>query len=214
MRPQEMSGPEANNPDGEQSMVERIAHFSESIRCVAIITTGGAVMHAHGDPAEIAAISAALPRFHARCAKELDFIEKSAIGSETVSWNGKSALIGPIPGFPLVIALTVSGEQSRSDAAFLFDLALAACSAIAQRTGALAGCPVEPNREPIHYRTSWFGAPRLIAKGNFVGKKAGKSFHLCSCTSMHKAVDGSLEWFEKRTDAIRAGLLPCKLCNP
>jgi hypothetical protein len=200
--------------DDERRIVECAAQFSESIDCVALTDKNGAVVCSHGDKTNVATAAAALLALHKRCIQGLGSVESVSVRSVLLSCKGKSALVGRVPGAPLTLALCAAGAHPQPGIALPFELALNAFSVILKEKGMLGDYQVEREFEPLRSRASWFGPARLVERGNYVGKKGGKAFHLCTCASMLKAVDGSLEWFEKRTDAIRAGLLPCKACNP
>jgi hypothetical protein len=134
--------------------------------------------------------------------------------SEMFSCSGMTMLIGHIKRTNLTLALSARGDHAKSFAVFLFELAQTAFGEIARETGALWGAPLDKKTDFTRVRTSWFGPVQLVAQGKYVGKKGGKAFHLCSCKSLLKSEDDSLEWFDKRADAISSGLSPCRSCNP
>ncbi|WP_078060457.1 stalk domain-containing protein [Desulfotomaculum copahuensis] len=55
-------------------------------------------------------------------------------------------------------------------------------------------------------------APIIPVAGGYIGNKNTKKFHLPSCSSLPS--EGNRVYFKTRDDAIKAGYVPCKICNP
>jgi hypothetical protein len=211
------SGDEISSDDPykkEKQVFQRIAEFSKNVNCVALIDNDGFILNTCGSLEEVEKIASHLARFHKRCFRELSCLGNTNLRSEIFSCEGMSVLIGHIERTHLALAISVQGEYARSYASLLFELAQIALAAITAEKGTLWGSTIEKKSEAIRVRTSWFGAAQLVAQGKFVAKKTGKSFHLYSCKSLLKSEEDSFNWFEKRADAIRSGLIPCKSCNP
>ncbi len=198
----------------EKSVIRRIAEFSGDILCAGLIDHDGFILDTVGASEEVEKLASNLALFHKRCVRELGFMGSVNLRSEMFSCDSMTMLIGHIERTNLSLALSARGRNAKSFASFLFELAQTAFGAIARETGALWGTPLEKKNDFTRVRTSWFGPVQLVALGKYVGKKGGKAFHLCSCKSLLKSDDGSLEWFDKRADAIRSGLAPCRSCNP
>ena len=198
----------------EMHVLERIAGFSSAVNYITLIDSDGFVVCTHGNVDEVEKVAGNAALFHQRCVRELAFRGDAAIQSEAFSCKGHTVLIGQIEHTPLSLAISTDGRYARSFASFLFELAHDALMTIAHDTGNLLGSQIEPTREPGRIRTSWFNTAQLIAKGKYVGKQGGKAFHVAACKSLLKSDDTCLLWYEKRSDAIHAGFIPCKLCNP
>jgi hypothetical protein len=198
----------------EKQVFRQIAEFSKNVNCVALIDNDGFILNTQGSLEDVEKIASHLARFHQRCFRELSYLGNTNLRSEIFSCEGTSVLIGHIERTHLALAISVQGVHARSYASLLFELAQIALAAIADEKGALWGSTIEKKSDAIRVRTSWFGAAQLVAQGRFVAKKGGKSFHLYSCKSLLKSEEDSFDWFEKRADAIRSGLIPCKSCNP
>jgi hypothetical protein len=199
---------------GEMHVLERIAEFSSTVNYITLIDSDGFIVSTYGNVDEVEKVAGNAALFHQRCVRELSFRGDAAIQSEAFSCKGHTVLIGQIEHTPLSLAISTDGRYARSFASFLFELAHDALMTIAHETGKLLGSPIEPIREPGRIRTSWFNTAQLIAKGKYVGKQGAKAFHVAACKSLLKSDDTCLLWYEKRSDAIHAGFIPCKLCNP
>jgi hypothetical protein len=198
----------------EKFILQRIAAFSRNLACVALIGDDGGILGAFGCAEDAQKIAGNLARFHGRCLRDLDGMGINDLRSASFSGDGMSSLIGRIEGSGPSLAIAARGLQARSTACFLFDLAQTALGSVAHKNKALWGLPAGTETGETRIRTSWFGPAQIASPGKFACKKGGKSFHLASCKSLLKAGDDSLDWFEKRADAIRSGLVPCKTCNP
>ncbi len=198
----------------ETQALRRISELSSSLHCIALIDNDGFILNKHGNGEEIEKVASNLARFHQRCIRELGFMDNVITRSATFSCQETSVLIGQIEHTNLALAISAQGKHSRPCVSFLFDVAHSALTRIAKESGTLWGSPIDQIIDPTWMRTSWFGAAYLVPQGKFVGKKGGKAFHLCSCNSLIKSEESSLTWYKKRAEAIRAGLEPCKSCNP
>jgi hypothetical protein len=200
-------------PHCQETMIfKRIMEFSGKVQCIALIDNDGFILHTQGS-IEVEKIASHLALFHKRCVRELAEEGYANVRSEMFSCDDSTILIGHIQQSNLALAIVVKGRNFKPIASLLFDAAHGALGSISQKTNLLWGAPVNAQIQPVRIRDSWFSPTRLAPKGNFVGIISGKSFHYASCKVLSKSED-NLEWFDKRGDAIRAGLSPCKSCNP
>jgi hypothetical protein len=214
LRPGESGQTSGDLHNLEKRVIRSIAEFSADIKCVSLIDHDGFIVDMGGNSDEVEKVASNLALFHQRCVRELGFMGSVNLRSETFSCNGMTMLIGQIERTSLALALSARGKHAKAYATFLFELAKTALAAIVMETGTLWGTPVDKKTDSTRVRTSWFGPIQLVAQGKYVGKKGGKAFHLSSCKSLLKSDDGTLEWFDKRAEAIRSGLTPCRTCNP
>lgn len=198
----------------EKLLCKQIAEFSSRVSCTALIDSDGFILNAQGNAEEVEKVTSNVALFHQRCIRELGFRKTVNVQSETFSCEGNTILIGQIRNSNLSLAISTQGEYSKPLASFLFELAQSALIMIAESSGILWGAPIEKLIEPTRVRNSWFSIAQLIPKGKCVSIKGGKTFHFPSCKNLLKTKDQNLDWYDKRVDAIRSGLSPCKSCNP
>jgi hypothetical protein len=205
---------DATIPHYRETMIfKQITEFSNKVKCTALIDNDGFILNTQGS-IEVEKTASHLALFHQRCIRELAVERYAHVQSETFSCGDNSVLIGQIQHTNLALAIFVQGKNSKPIVSFLFDTAHSALVLIAQRSNHLWGAPLDAMIEPTRIRDSWFSPAQLAPKGKFVGKKSGKTFHFSTCNILTKSDDKNLEWFDKRVDAIKAGLSPCKSCNP
>jgi len=198
----------------EKLVIGQIAAYSDKISYTALIDADGFILDARGNAEEVEKAAGNVALFHKRCVREISLRRTVNVRSEILSCSDNTVLIGQIRHSNLAIAISVTGEYSRPLASFLFELAQSAFASIAGSDGLLWGARLEQETEPTRIRDSWFGISQLVPRGKCASKKGGKTFHYPSCRILLKSEDDNLDWYEKRADAIRAGLLPCKSCNP
>jgi hypothetical protein len=198
----------------EKLVVKQIAEYSDEVNCTALIDADGFILNAQGNTEEVEKTASNVARFHQRCIRELGLKKTVKINSETFSCERNTVLVGQIRHTSLALAISTRGPHSKSLASFLFGLAQSAFGAIIETGGTLWGVRTETEKEPARLRNSWFGTAQLIPKGKCASKKGGKTFHFATCRILLKSEDDDLNWYERRADAIRAGLMPCKSCNP
>lgn len=59
-----------------------------------------------------------------------------------------------------------------------------------------------------------FATATAFANPNYIGNANSKKFHFADCSSVNKMNPNNRVNFNTRDEAIAAGYVPCKRCNP
>ncbi|MBD3344717.1 MAG: hypothetical protein GF401_06610 [Chitinivibrionales bacterium] len=198
----------------EKNIIRKTAGFSKAIDCVALIDSDGFILESSGNADTVEEIAGKLGMFYHRTKRAI--VETGAKRVECVSLsNAQAAVItGPVKNTGLILALSARGGNAPVIAPFVNDCAHRAFGKLARNFNGIWGTSVIGEQKPLQIRESWFSPPRLIAQGNYVGVAGRNTFHVPSCLTLTSTKVEHLQWFDKRSDAIRDSLTPCKSCNP
>jgi hypothetical protein len=198
----------------EKAVLRQVVNFSPSVQCALLIDDDGFIVHTEGGDGLVDELGSVLARLFYRCRRVPCLLDGADYSAITLSDPEFTIRIGRLTGTTLAFAVSVGGPFATAAAHFLHAFASDALCAHALEEGCLWGVATTPHRDPARIRTSWFSAPRLVARGKFVGKKGGKSFHAIDCQILARTDPSRLDWFDARAAAIAKGLRPCGACNP
>gem|GEM_PF-5912460 len=198
----------------EKTVMKNIVDFSPSVRNAILLDEDGFIIHAEGNTGAVDELGSALARLFYRSNQEISRLDCADCHAVTLADREYTIRIGRLAQTSLAFAVTAAGPCSGALAHFLHAAGAEALCDYAKSNGRLWGVAPAVFIQPSRVRESWFGHPRLVPHGKFVGKQGGKSFHLPSCQILAKTDPSLLTWFESRGIAIENGLRPCGACNP
>ena len=198
----------------EKSVLDKVALFSDEVQCAVLLDEDGFIIHSIGNAGSVNELSGALARLFYRSNHQIARLECTECTAISLADHEYSLKIGRLSGTSLAFAISVGGPFAAAQAHFLHTTAIDALLSAARTRGLLWGVSLADIPEQSRTRSSWFGPPKLIPHGKFVGKKGGKSFHTSTCQILSKTDALQLQWFENRAAAITEGLRPCGACNP
>jgi len=74
--------------------------------------------------------------------------------------------------------------------------------------------PALATSTPITILEGYAGDHLAPTAASYIGNSNTGKFHYSSCRWVSKMYDSHKVYFERRQDAVNAGYVPCKVCNP
>lgn len=208
------NGPNTRQGAAEKLLLENLLGYSQKVDCAALIDNDGFVILAVGHTEKAESIAGKLALFNRQAVRDLDRLGAVNINSLSIGGGGSALLVGRTPGKNVSLAISVLGDGAPVIARFLFDAGTAALRRLSGATNTLADYSDAIPETPLRERDSWLLTPRVVPKGAFVSLAGGNDFHDPQCARLADGIDADFRWLDTRASAIKAGLVPCTLCNP
>jgi hypothetical protein len=198
----------------EKSILERLIGYSDKVECAALIDHDGFVLFAEGLPGKADEIAGYLALFNRQAARDLGTLGEVSIRSLSLCDNDHSLCIGQTTGSQVSLALSIKGTESRTIARFLFEAGVASLQMKSNPAGTIGEYIDEMPAIPLRVRDAWLSPPRVTPQGALASVKGSGIFHDPQCGDLAGNNLTGLQWFDARSEAIKAGCIPCAYCNP
>jgi hypothetical protein len=198
----------------EKLLLENLLGYSEKVDCTALIDSDGFVLSAVGQTEKAERIAGNLALFNRQATRDLGQLGAVDVMSLSVGDNENALLIGRTSGKNVSLAISVHGNEAPVIARFLFDTGVSSLQSLAGAGNALGDYDGVIPEKPLRERDSWLSAPKVVPQGAFVTFAGEQAFHDPQCASLIERVDRDFLWLDTRAHAIRAGYVPCSVCNP
>jgi hypothetical protein len=208
------NGPQSRQGGREKLLLENLLGYSEKVECAALIDNDGFVILAVGHAEKVESIVGRLALFNRQVVRDLDRLGSVDVNSLSIGGGEKTLLVGRTPGKNVSLAISVLGADAPVVARLLFDAGIAALRGLSGAKNTFGDYSEALAESPLRERDSWLSAPRVVPKGAFVSLAGGTDFHDPQCINVAGSSDADFRWLDSRAGAIKAGLVPCTLCNP
>lgn len=198
----------------EKLLLENLLGYSEKVDCAALIDNDGFVLLAVGQTEKAEEVAGNLALFNRQATRDLGGLGVVNVTSLSLGGNANALLIGRTPGKNVSLAISVHGDEAAVTARFLFDTGVTALQSLSETENTLGDYSGDIPEMPLRERDSWLSAPKVVPQGAFVMIADEGAFHDPQCTSLVVREDKDFLWLDTRASAIRAGYVPCSICNP